>query len=212
MRRDRRSFVQRGALLGGGRALLRVDTAAASVGQAATAAAPTNATLGAIHGLHTTHGNCGDRQLPEDVLQAILQASVRAANASNMQSCSIVVVRDPGLMKELSGYETLHAALQRRRQPPAGERDASRAALSPRQRGRGLYWLRPEREAHCDGDAIAAPAEAIRLHRDAARLVESLSLACEDLRVATPLSLKCRQRTPGRRLAIWPDVICDLAG
>jgi nitroreductase len=105
MRKDRRSFVQSSALLGGGLALLRADTAAASVVDAAGAAAkPANATLGTIHDLHTTHGNFADRQVPEDVLQAILQASVRAANASNMQSYSIVVVRDPALMKQVCTY------------------------------------------------------------------------------------------------------------
>jgi nitroreductase len=105
MRKDRRDFVQRGALLGSGLALLRANAAAAGALDAAGAAAKTtNATLGTIHDLHTTHGNFSDRQVSEDVLQAILQASVRAANASNMQSYSIVVVRDPALMKQVCTY------------------------------------------------------------------------------------------------------------
>ena len=102
MRRDRRDFVQRGALLGGGLALLRADAAVADA--PAAAAKTTNATLGTIHELHSTHGDFTERQLPEDALQAVLQASVRAANASNMQSYSIVVVRDPASMKQLCGY------------------------------------------------------------------------------------------------------------
>ena len=105
MRKDRRAFVQRGALLGSGLALLRADAAVAGASEDAGAVAKTaNATLGTIHDLHSTHGNFSDRQVPEDALQAVLQASVRAANASNMQSYSIVVVRDPALMKQLCGY------------------------------------------------------------------------------------------------------------
>jgi nitroreductase len=97
--------VKRGALLGGGFALLsaqRVGSGARDT--AGTASKPTNETLSTIHDLHSTHGNFSDRQVPEDALQAILQASVRAANASAMQSYSIVVVRDPALMKQLCGY------------------------------------------------------------------------------------------------------------
>jgi nitroreductase len=105
MRKDRRSFVQRGALLGSGLALLRAGTAGASpVGDARATVEKPNATIDTIHELHTTHGNFSDRQVPEDKLQAILQASVRAANASNMQSYSIVVVRDPALMKQVCTY------------------------------------------------------------------------------------------------------------
>ena len=103
MDEDRRSFVQRGALLGGGLSLLGVGTAAAGPGSDAPATGK-NATLDTIHALHSTHGNFSDRQLPEDVLQSILQASVRAANASNMQSYSIVVVRDPALIKQVCTY------------------------------------------------------------------------------------------------------------
>jgi len=105
MSNDRRSFVRRSALLGGGLGLLRVG-----MGEAAAAAgAPAgergrNATLDTIHDLRTTHGNFSDRPVPEDALQSILQASVRAANASNMQSYSIVVVRDPAVIKQVCTY------------------------------------------------------------------------------------------------------------
>jgi len=104
MRRDRRAFVRRGALLGGSLALLRAGTAGASALSDAKAVAPANTALETIHQLRTTHGNFADKQVPEDVLQQILQASVRAANASNMQSYSIVVVRDPALMKQVCTY------------------------------------------------------------------------------------------------------------
>ncbi len=104
MRKDRRSFVRNTALLGGGLTLLRAGNATAGTSEVPSTSPSTNATLATIHDLHSTHGNFGDRQLPDDVLQTVLQASVRAANASNLQSYSIVVVRDPALMRQLSGY------------------------------------------------------------------------------------------------------------
>jgi nitroreductase len=70
----------------------------------AAGAATGNATLDTIHSLRTTHGNFADRPIPEEALQSILEASVRAANASNMQSYSIVVVREPALAKQVCTY------------------------------------------------------------------------------------------------------------
>jgi len=96
MTSDRRSFVRQGALLGGGLGLLRAAGAGADTTR--------NATLDTIHELHSTHGNFTERPVPEDVLQAILQASVRAASASNMQSYSIVAVRDPALVQKVCTY------------------------------------------------------------------------------------------------------------
>lgn len=96
MTSDRRSFVRQGAVLGGGFGLLRAAGASADRAQ--------NATLDTIHDLRSTHGNFTDKAVPEDVLQAILQASVRAASASNMQSYSIVVVRDAALVQKVCTY------------------------------------------------------------------------------------------------------------
>jgi nitroreductase len=109
MTSDRRSFVRSGALVGGGLGLLRVGVAEAAP---AASTAPggaigekdKNATLDTIHDLRTTHGNFADRPVSEEALQSVLEASVRAANASNMQSYSIVVVRDPALMKQVCTY------------------------------------------------------------------------------------------------------------
>ena len=39
--------------------------------------------------------------VPEDVLQEILSAGVRASSSGNMQTCSIIVTRDPALRREL---------------------------------------------------------------------------------------------------------------
>jgi nitroreductase len=93
---DRRSFVRQGALLGGGIGLLRAAGASAE--------ATRNVTLDTIHDLHSTHGNFTEKPVPEEVLQQILRASVRAASASNMQSYSIVVVRDPAMVQKVCTY------------------------------------------------------------------------------------------------------------
>jgi nitroreductase len=65
----------------------------------------TNPTLDTIHDLHTTHGDFDDRSLPVSDLQTVLEASVRAGSASNMQNYSIVVVQDREVMKSLCGYQ-----------------------------------------------------------------------------------------------------------
>lgn len=65
-----------------------------------------NPTLITIHDLHTTHGNFADRPLPDADLQTVLDASVRAGSASNMQSYSIIVVTDREMMKNVCGYQS----------------------------------------------------------------------------------------------------------
>ena len=98
MKTNRRTFVKSGALLGG--ALF--FRAARAAGPATVA--PANSTLETLRSLRTIHGNFQDKPLPEAELQAILEASLRAANASNNQSYSILVVKDRALMKQVCGY------------------------------------------------------------------------------------------------------------
>lgn len=64
-----------------------------------------NETIQTIQQMHTTHGNFTDREIPDAEIQTILQTAVRAANASNMQSYSIIAVKDRNKMKELCGYQ-----------------------------------------------------------------------------------------------------------
>jgi nitroreductase len=64
-----------------------------------------NEALKTIHDLHSTHGNFKDMPLPKEDLEAILAASVRAANSGNAQSYAIIVCEDKALTKELSGYQ-----------------------------------------------------------------------------------------------------------
>ena len=63
-----------------------------------------NEALKTIHCLYSTHGNFSDRAILEEDLKTILQAAVRAANASSRQSYSIIVVDDQEVMKEQFNY------------------------------------------------------------------------------------------------------------
>jgi nitroreductase len=106
----RRTFLKRGAMLGGGLLLLGAKAqssraAGAETNPAGGAASPANETLKTIRNLRTIHGNFLDQPLPEAALQTILQASVRAANASNNQSYSIIVVKDRKRMSDVCGYQ-----------------------------------------------------------------------------------------------------------
>jgi nitroreductase len=90
---SRRRFFRRGLAMGGG--LL-----AAQAGETM----PANETLKTIQSLRTIHGDFSDKEVQDQHVQAILDASVRAANASNMQTYSIIVSRDAAKIQKLTGY------------------------------------------------------------------------------------------------------------
>ena len=89
---SRRRFFRGGLIFGGG--LLAVP---------ASEAAPANETLKSIHSLRTIHGDFSDKPVPDESVQGILDATVRAANASNSQTYSIIVSRDPAKIQKLTG-------------------------------------------------------------------------------------------------------------
>jgi len=99
----RRSFLKRSAAVCGGAALIShsnifgSDEKNNSIGD--------NETLKTIHQLRTIHGNFNDKEIPEDQIQKILKASIRAANSSAMQTYSIIIVKDRAKMKEMCGYQ-----------------------------------------------------------------------------------------------------------
>jgi nitroreductase len=99
MSTTRREFFEHGLLAGGG--LLAGSLLAA--GPADAAPAP-NETLRVIAGLRTIHGSFAPRPIPEGDLQHVLAATVRAANASGMQSYSVILIRDAAVQKKICGY------------------------------------------------------------------------------------------------------------
>jgi nitroreductase len=107
---NRRDFLKQGALVGGGMLLMRTNPLQAMAKEtpkhpAQEQVQPENETLETISKLRTIHGNFLDMPLPESSLQTILQASVRAANTSNMQNYSIIVVKDREKMKQVCTYQ-----------------------------------------------------------------------------------------------------------
>jgi nitroreductase len=109
MKSYRRTFLKQGAALGGGFMLLGPEALRSRAAERAPNSgdgpgSPANETLDTIRRLRTIHGNFLDKPLPESALRTILKASVRAANASNMQSYSIVVVKDRAKMQQVCTY------------------------------------------------------------------------------------------------------------
>jgi nitroreductase len=66
---------------------------------------PVNETINTIQNLHTTHGNFSARDIPENEIDVVKESCIRAANSSNMQTYSIIVIRDRKVMKDLCGYQ-----------------------------------------------------------------------------------------------------------
>lgn len=101
--KNRRDVLKTSALAGGSLLLGQsgLHKAAAQGGDKTKA---TNSTMKTIANLRTIHGKFTDREIPDETIEKILQASVRAANASNMQTYSIVVVRDRDKMQKVCTY------------------------------------------------------------------------------------------------------------
>ncbi len=70
-----------------------------------------NETLRTIHSLRTIHGDFSEREVSDADLTTILEASVRAANASARQSYAIVVLDDRAKMKDLFSYQGSRALI-----------------------------------------------------------------------------------------------------
>ncbi len=62
-----------------------------------------NETLMTINNLHSTHGNFTSQRIDNETIKIILDASVRAANASNRQSYSIIVIRGEDNVQKIIG-------------------------------------------------------------------------------------------------------------
>ena len=64
-----------------------------------------NETLQTIHNLRTIHGNFSKKNLTHDQIRDIVDATVQAANSSNIQTYSIIVVKDRQKMQNVCGYQ-----------------------------------------------------------------------------------------------------------
>jgi nitroreductase len=103
---NRRSFLKTSVLLGGGAALAQscLPKACAQEKQADSSKYP-NETIKTIQNLRTIHGNFIDKEIPDETIELILQSSIRAANASNTQAYSIVVVKDRKKIQQVCTYQ-----------------------------------------------------------------------------------------------------------
>lgn len=103
---NRRSFLKTSVLLGGGAALAQscLLKAGAQEKQADSSKYP-NETIKTIQNLRTIHGNFTGKEIPDETIELILQSSIRAANASNTQTYSIVVVKDREKMRQVCTYQ-----------------------------------------------------------------------------------------------------------
>ena len=105
---QRRKFLKQAALLGGGLLALRANPILAEDRQAnpkGKNTIPVNETIKTIRSLRTTHGNFQDKPIPDSEIQTILQSGIRAANSSNMQTYSVIVVKDRKVMRDVCGYQ-----------------------------------------------------------------------------------------------------------
>lgn len=64
-----------------------------------------NETLKTIHSLRSNH-QYSEKEIPQEDLDTILKAAVRAANASGRQSYSIVVVKEREAIRNMLGYDS----------------------------------------------------------------------------------------------------------
>jgi len=63
-----------------------------------------NDTLKLINELRTVHGNFSDKEIPKQILDDIIAAALRTANASGRQSYSMIILSDREKMRKIFGY------------------------------------------------------------------------------------------------------------
>ncbi len=102
---NRRNFIQRTMLMAAGLFSAKLVAAKPSpLKNVVDDMKPSNETLDTIHSLYTTHGNFSDKEVSDAEIEQIKQACIRATNASNMQTYSIVEVRDKEVMRNVCQY------------------------------------------------------------------------------------------------------------
>ena len=103
---NRREFLKTSVLLGSGAALAQTAlTKAGSKEEQKNSSKYPNDTIKTIQNLRTIHGNFTDKEIPDETIELILKSSIRAANASNSQAYSIIVVKDRQKMQQVCTYQ-----------------------------------------------------------------------------------------------------------
>jgi len=105
----RRNFLKQGLLAIAGTIFLKNSSQAKTI-EIDAYSGPTmrknepNETIKTILNLNTTHGNFNEKEIPQNEVDLIKKSCIRAANSSNMQTYSIMEIRDRELMKKICGY------------------------------------------------------------------------------------------------------------
>ncbi len=99
----RRDYLRKGLTAGGGMVFLAQGRSLKAEARTAAVGA-TNETLKTIYSMRTIHGNFKEQAIPDEQIEQILDAGLQAANSSNMQTYSIVVVKDRTKIRNLCGY------------------------------------------------------------------------------------------------------------
>jgi nitroreductase len=104
----RRDFLKKGLLLGALSALpfnsIRLNAKQKKEINQLVTDDQLNETMKTLKNLRTIHGNFTEKEIPQEHIDQIIKASVRAANASGIQSYSIIVTKDREKMKNICGY------------------------------------------------------------------------------------------------------------
>jgi nitroreductase len=68
-------------------------------------------TLKVINTLRSAHDNFSEKDVPDHVMKEIIDASMKAANASNVQRYSMILLDDPNVIFKVTGKKTAKKAI-----------------------------------------------------------------------------------------------------
>ena len=70
-----------------------------------------NETLQSIQTLRSLHDDFNDKEISEDIMNTIIDFSMKAANASNIQRYSMILLEDKKLIQDITGKKTAKRAI-----------------------------------------------------------------------------------------------------
>ena len=104
----RRNFLKKSMAIGAGSLFFKTGIHNLEAGDKVKS---NNETMKTLNSLRTIHGNFTEQNIPENQIKQILKTSLQAANSSNMQTYSIIVVKDREKMRKVCGYSGSHMFL-----------------------------------------------------------------------------------------------------